>query len=80
MFSHAEQFIKDRSEISEKRMTKYAGKYLNQETVYGLQVYCCMISGNPRLLKLMEKMMGKGDVNTQRMLEELKDMLSGMDE
>lgn len=79
LFSHAEQFIKDGSEISEKRMTKYAGKYLNQETVYGLQVYCCMISGNPRLLKIMEKIMGKGDANTRRMLEELKDMLSGMD-
>lgn len=80
LFSHTEQFIKDRSEISEKRMTKYAKKYFDQETVFGLKVYCYMISGNPRLIKLLEKMADKGDANARRMLEELKDMLSGMDE
>lgn len=80
LFSHTEQFIKDRSEISEKRMTKYAKKYFDQETVFGLKVYCYMISGNPRLLKLLEKMADQGNADARRMLEELKDMLSGMDE
>lgn len=80
LFSYGEQFIKDGSEISEKRMIKYARKYLNQETVFCLQVYCYMISGNPRLLKLLEKMADQGNADAQRMLQELKDMLSGMDE
>lgn len=80
LFSHAEQFIKDGSDISEKRMTKYAGKYLDQETVFGIQAYCYMISGNPVLLKFLEKMAAQGNMNAERMLEELKDMLLGMDE
>lgn len=80
LFSYGEQFVKDGSEISEKRMIKYAGKYLNQETVFSLQVYCYMISGNPRLIKLLQEMAGRGNAGAQRMLEELEDMLSGMDE
>ena len=80
LFSYGERFVKDRSEISEKRMIKFAGKYLNQETVFGLQVYCYMISDNPRLVKLLEKMADQGDAGARRMLEGLEDMLLGMGE
>ena len=37
-----------------------------------------MISGNPKLLGLLEKMSEQGDARAQEMLGELDEMLSGM--
>ncbi|MEH2958329.1 hypothetical protein [Candidatus Merdisoma sp. JLR.KK006] len=78
LFSYGERFAEDGSDLSERRLLKYARKHLNKEMVSGLQMYCYMISGNPKLLGLLEKMSEQGDARAQEMLGELDEMLSGM--
>ena len=40
-----------------------------------LQIHCCLISGNPRLLTLLEKGAKRGNVEAREMLEEVKSLL-----
>lgn len=75
LYLSAERFVKDGTELSEKRMMKYAKKQIGSEMAAALQIHCCLISGNPRLLTLLEKGAKRGNAEAREMLEEVKSLL-----
>ena len=75
MYLSAERFIKDGTELSEKRMLKAAKKHLCSELATALQIHCYLISGSPKLLTLLEKE-AKRSPESLEMLNQLKYMLN----
>lgn len=75
LYLSAERFIKDGTELSEKRMLKAAKKHLCSELATALQIHCYLISGSPKLLTLLEKE-AKRSPESLEMLNQLKYMLN----
>lgn len=75
LYLSAECFVKDGTDLSEKRMVKYAGKHVSWEMASALQIHCYLISGSPRLLGLLEREAEQGNMEALEMLEQVKYML-----
>lgn len=78
LYLSAECFVKDGTDLSEKRMMKVAKKYFSPKLAAALQIHCYLISGSPRLLALLEKE-SKRNPEALEMLNELKEMLDADD-
>ncbi len=78
LYLSAERFVKDGTDLSEKRMMKVAKKHVSPELAAALQIHCYLISGSPRLLTLLEKE-AKRNPEALEMLNELKEMLDADD-
>ena len=74
LYLSAERFVKDKTDLSEKRMLKVAKKHFSQELETVLQIHCYLISGNLGLLGVLEKE-EKRTQESMEMLNELKAML-----
>ena len=75
LYLSAEHFVEDGTDLSEKRMLKYAKKHLSPELARALQIHCYLISGSPRLLSLLEREAKQGNMEASEMLEQVKAML-----
>lgn len=79
LYLSAEHFVEDGTDLSEKRMLKYAKKHLSPELARALQIHCYLISGSPRLLNLLEREAKQGNMEAREMLERVEALL-GEDE